>query len=404
MAMRNSARFGLILLGITVLIIAFIDLASDKQIDWSKTYDQRDKIPYGLYVTREELPEIMERPIQLEDFTSTNYDFLKTFLTGKEHSSLIYIVNGFYEGKEVTRELMNFVERGGEVFISTNNFPTYLMDTLGIRQQFHYPNNFNEVIHVEDRPFSLEDGKTAYYKDLDYPGLFCNLDTTNTRIIGYYDVEDKEIPNFIEVKRGQGRFLLHLEPLMFTNYYMLKEENFIYGAAALKLLSNKEIYWFDSTFKETAEAKTPLRVLLQNDGLRQAWYILLFCLILFLLFKSKREQRAISVIEPEPNLSKEFARTIASLYYESGNSGNLIQKKIEYFLYDIRTHFQLDILQLEDDVFAKQLSQKTGVSLEECEDLIRVLLSYRKVRTSTDAELIALNKRIEDFKHKANML
>lgn len=404
MAMKNSGKFGLILLGVTVLIIAFIDLASDKQVDWSKTYNQRDKIPYGLYVTREELPEILARQVQIEDFTSTNYDFLKTFLPEKEHSSLVYIVNGFYEGKEVTRELVNFVEKGGEVFISANDFPLYLLDTLGIKQQYHYPYNFSEVIDVEDRPFSLVDGKTAYYKDLEYPGLFCNLDTVNTHIIGYYEVEDREIPNFIEIKRGKGRFLLHLEPLMFTNYYMLKEENFIYGATVLKLLSNKEVYWFDGTFKGAMEAKTPLRVLLQNDGLRQAWYILLFGLILFLLFKSKREQRAVNLVEPEPNLSREFARTIATLYYESGNPGNLVQKKVEYFLYDIRTYFQLDILQLEDEGFARQLSLKAGVSLEECENLIRLLLRYRKVRTSTDAELVELNKRIEDFKHKANML
>lgn len=402
--MKNSGKFGLILLGITVLIIAFIDLASDKQVDWSQTYDQRDKIPYGLYVTREELPKMLGNEAEIEDFTSTNYDFLKTFLPGKEQGSLVYVVNGFYEGKEVTRELINFVEKGGEVFISANSFPLYLLDTLGIKQQYHYPNSFGEVLNVEDRPFSLVDGKTAYYKDLEYPGLFSNLDTLNTHIIGYYEVEDKEIPNFIEIKKGEGRFLLHLEPLMFTNYYMLKEDNFIYGAAVLKLLSGKEIYWFDSTFKRAVEAKTPLRVLLQNDGLRQAWYILLFGLILFLLFKSKREQRAVNVVEPEPNLSKEFARTIATLYYESGNPGNLIQKKVEYFLYDIRTHFQLDILQLEDDFFAKQLSLKAGVSLEECENLIRLLLGYRKMRASTDSELIELNKRIEEFKHKANML
>ncbi len=402
--MKNSGKFGLILLGITVLIIAFIDLASDKQVDWSQTYDQRDKIPYGLYVTREELPKMLGNEAEIEDFTSTNYDFLKTFLPGKEQGSLVYVVNGFYEGKEVTRELINFVEKGGEVFISANSFPLYLLDTLGIKQQYHYPNSFGDVLNVEDRPFSLVDGKTAYYKDLEYPGLFSNLDTLNTHIIGYYEVEDKEIPNFIEIKKGEGRFLLHLEPLMFTNYYMLQEDNFIYGAAVLKLLSGKEIYWFDSTFKRAVEAKTPLRVLLQNDGLRQAWYILLFGLILFLLFKSKREQRAVNVVEPEPNLSKEFARTIATLYYESGNPGNLIQKKVEYFLYDIRTHFQLDILQLEDDFFAKQLSLKAGVSLEECENLIRLLLAYRKMRASTDSELIELNKRIEEFKHKANML
>ena len=404
MAMKNSGKLWLILLAATILIIAFIDLASDKQIDWSKTYDQRDKIPYGLYVVREELSDIVGDEVKIEDFTSTNYEFLKGFLEDKQQASLVYIVNGFYEGKEVTRELLKFVERGGEVFISANDLPYYLLDTLAVTQQFHYPNNFNEAIDVEDRAFSLVDGHTAHYKDLDYPGLFCNLDSTSNSIIGFFVARDKEIPNFIEIKRGKGRFLLHLEPLMFANYYMLKRQNYTYGAAALKLLSNKEIYWYDSTFKSTVESKTPLRVLLQHDGLRQAWYILLFGLILFLLFRSKREQRAVNVVEPEPNLSKEFARTIATLYYESGNPGNLIQKKIEYFLYDIRTHFQLDILLLEDEIFVKQLSLKAGVPLRECQELIELLIKYRKMRSSTDAELLAINKKMEDFKHKANML
>lgn len=403
--MKNSGKFGLILLGITVLIIAFIDLASDKQVDWTRSYDQRDKIPYGLYITRQELPEILGYKAEIEDFTSTNYAFLKTFLPGKEQSSLIYVMNGFYEGKEVIRELVSFVDRGGEVFISANSFPHHLLDTLGMKQQYYYPHHFDAVLDVGDKPFSLTDGKTAYYKDLEYPGLFYDIDTAGVSTVGYWEVEDRELPNFLEIKRGKGRFLLHLEPLMFTNYYMLQQPNFVYGAAALKLLSNTEIYWYDSKFKEMGQAKTPLRVLLQNDGLRQAWYTLLFGLILFLLFKSKREQRAVKVVEPEPNLSKEFARTIATLYYESGNPGNLAQKKVEYFLYDIRTHFQLDILQLEEEMFVKQLSLKAGLPIEACESLIKLLVRYRKrkVRTSTDAELVDLNKRIEEFKQKANM-
>lgn len=404
MAMKNSGKFGLILVGITVLIIAFIDLASDKQVDWTKSYDQRDKIPYGLYVTRQELPEILGNKARIEDFTSTNYEFLKTFLPGKEQSSVVYVINGFYEGKEVIRELVSFVDRGGEVFISANSFPRPLLDTLGVKQQYYYPHHFDAVLDIKEKPFSLTDGKKAYYKDLEYPGLFYDMDTAGVSMVGYWGVEDRELPNFLEIKRGEGRFLLHLEPLMFTNYYMLQQPNFVYGAAALKLLTHNEIYWYDSKFKEGGKANTPLRVILQKDGLRQAWYTLLFGLILFLLFKSKREQRAVNVVEPEPNLSKEFARTIATLYYESGNPGNLGQKKVEYFLYDIRTHFQLDILQLEEETFAKQLSLKTTVPIEECENVIKLLVKYRKVRTSTDAELVELNKIIEEFKHKANML
>ncbi|WP_437919255.1 DUF4350 domain-containing protein [Sphingobacterium sp. LRF_L2] len=403
MAMNNGSKFGLILLAITIVIIGFIDVTSDKKIDWTRTYNQRDKIPYGLYFVRQELSNILGDSVVIEDFTSTHYSALRTFLKGKEDGSIVYVVDQFYEGKEVSKELLEYVERGGEVFISSNTIPYALLDTLQIRQDYYYPENFEDVVDIENRPFLLNDGKNAFYKDLEYPGLFYDLDSAAVRIIGCFEIGKKEIPDFVEVKRKKGRFLLHLEPLMFTNYYMVQKRNFIYGSASLKLLSRNKVYWYDG-FSEDKKARTPLRVLLLNDGLRQSWYILLFVLLLFLLFKSKREQRAVKVLYQEPNLSKEFARTIASLYYESGNPGNLAQKKVEYFLYELRMYFQLDILKLEEVDFPKQLSSKSAVSVEQCVHLVDLLIRYRAATAATDQELVQLNNEIEEFKINANIL
>ena len=402
--MRNSGKLGIILLVFTLLVIVVIDITSDKQVDWTKTYDQRDKIPFGLFFTRTELPNILSDRAQIEDFSSTNYDDIKKFLRGKEQASIVYIVNQFYEGKETLAELVAYVERGGEVFISSNSFPKQLLDTLGLDMDYYYPQNFGEVWNIDDRPFALSNGKEAFYEELDYPGFFYGLDSVGTSKIGYFPAQERKLPNFLEVKRKNGRFLLHLEPLMFTNFYMLKEPNFLYGASALKLISRKQVYWYDALIKSQASNKTPLRVLLQNPGLREAWYILLFGLLIFLLFRSKREQRAVPVVEPEPNLSKEFAKTIATLYYENGNPGNLVQKKIEYFLYELRTRYLMDTLALEEDGFAKKLSSKTAVPLDDCVALISLLIRYKNIRSSRDEELLHVNKQIEDFKNKANML
>ncbi|MFD1771384.1 DUF4350 domain-containing protein [Sphingobacterium suaedae] len=402
--MKNAGKFGLVLVGLTILVIALIDVTSDKQVDWTRTYDQRDKIPFGLYVVRQELPRILgEQGAEVTDVTATNYTYLRDFLRGKENSSLVYIVDQFYEGKEVTKELIAFAERGGEVFISSNSLPVNFLDTLGIEQHYYYPQNFDDVIDTKDRAFMLNDGRTAFYKDLEYPGLFYDLDTIGVSIIGYFEAEGREVPNFLEVKRGKGRFLLHLEPLMFTNYYFLQRRNFMYASSALKFITRQQVYWYDG-HSTGQQARTPLRVLLQHAGLRQAWYILLFSLILFLLFRSKREQKAVPVIPPEPNLSREFAKTIATLYYESGHPGNLVQKKIEYFLYELRTHFQLDILKLEEEDFAQQLALKSGVALSLCEYITARVIRCKKTKISTDKELVELNKDIEEFKHNANML
>lgn len=404
MAMKSSGKLGVILLVLTFLTIAFVDITRDRQIDWTRTYDQRDKIPYGLFFTRTELPKILGKEVKVRDFTAMNYPDLKSFLRGKEKGSLVYIVDGMYDGKEAVAELVAYVERGGEVFISTNSLSIALLDTLGLRQEYYYPQNFNDAVDIDDRPFMLTDGTKAFYKDLDYPGLFYEIDSVGISKIGYFQAEDREVPNFVEVQRKKGRFLLHLEPLMFTNYYMLKRANYNYAATALKLLKRRDVFWYDARAKSNDAVQTPLRVLLQNEGLKQAWYILLFGLIMFLLFRSKREQMAIPVIEPEKNLSKEFAKTIANLYYESDNPGNLVQKKIEYFLYDLRTNFLLDTLTLDEPRFAAQLSAKTGVPLADCEYIIALVLRYRKGTATTDRELIEVNKQIEEFKNKANIL
>lgn len=402
--MKNATKFGLILLGLTLLVIGLIDVTRVEPIDWNRSYNQRHKIPYGLYVAHAELSHILGSETRIEEFSNNTYPHIRDLLAEKKETSLIYIVDYFDTSSEVVNELLSFTEQGGEVFISANDFYNNLLDTLGVEQDFYYPKTFGDVFDFEDRPFSLNDGTTAYYKDLEYPGLFYALDSSNINIIGYYEVEGKQLPNFIEVKHGKGRFLLHLEPLMFTNYYMLQWENYIYAAATLKLAQNKNIIWYDDYYQTDEVPETPLRVLLLNDGLRQAWYILLFSLILFLLFKSKRESRAVEIVEPEPNLSKEFAKTIATLYYETGNPGNLVHKKIEYFLYDLRTQYQLDILKLEDEDFAKHLSMRSGTPLADSQQLIAMLIDGRKRRSFTDRELMAINQTIEEFKNKANML
>ncbi len=402
MAMRNTNKFAIILLGLTILVIALIDVMGDKPIDWRKTYNQRDKIPYGLFITHQKLPTFLKRGTTMSDFTSTNYQVIDSLLQGKTSGTVVYIEDRLYEGKQTIDKLYEFAESGGEVFISTNEISKPLLDTLGIKQSYYYPSDISTTLQNE-RSFSLADGRKASYNDLHYPGVFWDLDSAQVTILGYFEAEGKKIPNFIRVEVGKGRFILHLEPVMFTNYFMLKRDNFNYGLTALKFISSNNLYWYDGNFKTAHRSGSPLRVLLENAGLREGWYLILFGLLLFLLFKSKREQRAVAVVEPEPNLSKEFARTIATLYYENGNPKNLISKKIEYFLFDLRMQFQMDIMQLEEDDFPRQLSVRTGIDEQYAQYIVSMLKRFRNAGDSTDQELMMVNKEIEEFKRKANI-
>src|SRR5690606_6191516 len=120
--MRNSSKIGLLLFGLTLLVIAVIDVTRQEPIDWRRSFNQRDKIPYGLYVVHEELPNILGEGVQVKDLTSTVFPDIRDTLKARPNNSLVYVVDYFDESPQVVDELLSFVDKGGEVFISANQF------------------------------------------------------------------------------------------------------------------------------------------------------------------------------------------------------------------------------------------------------------------------------------------
>ncbi|ULT28594.1 hypothetical protein KUH03_20005 [Sphingobacterium sp. E70] len=110
------------------------------------------------------------------------------------------------------------------------------------------------------------------------------------------------------------------------------------------------------------------------------------------------------IAKPEPNLSKEFCETIATLYYENGTPANMVDKKIDYFLHDIRTRFHMDTLALREEGFCEELAERSGVSLAETQQLIRLIIHMQGIQQNDVAGLRQINEIIEDFKHKAKMI
>src|SRR5690606_4650102 len=88
----------------------------------------------------------------------------------------------------------------------------------------------------------------------------------------------------------------------------------------------------------------------------------------------------------------------------NGSPSNIIQKKIEYFLFDIRNNFQLDTLDLADERFIRQFALKAGVEVEEAKSLVQLIASYKNKTVSSMEEVKLINQKIEEFKHNANFI
>ena len=100
-------------------------------------------------------------------------------------------------------------------------------------------------------------------------------------------------------------------------------------------------------------------------------------MFIFLIFRSRREQRIIPIYEKEENHTVEFAKTISALYHENGEVKDIVAKKIDYFLYKIRKNFLIETDNLNDKNFIEIVAQKANYTQEECSKIFETLYQIK---------------------------
>jgi hypothetical protein len=291
------------------------------------------------------------------------------------------------------------------VFISSTYFYGNALDTLNVNMERQYTNLFRKEAENKFTSPSLK-SNDRIFEDVIENSHFISIDTLNTTLLGTITTateDDIEVthPNFIKVNFGEnnGQFIIHSNPFAFTNYHLLDDKE-DYAAAVLSYLPKQQIIW-DNNYKSGRKVITsPLRYILQNTALKWVFYISMFSLILFVIFRGKRTQRIIPVIDKLENATVDFTRTIGELYYQHGDYTNIIEKKIQYFLEFIRTHYYLDTNQLSPG-FIEKLAIKSTNTKEDTKAIVDYIVFLKSKTNHTEKELIELNKKIEHFtKHK----
>jgi hypothetical protein len=109
--------------------------------------------------------------------------------------------------------------------------------------------------------------------------------------------------------------------------------------------------------------------------------------LLYLVFRAKRQQRVIPVLEPNRNTSLEFLNMIGRLYFLQNNHRQLALQQISMLKQHIRRRY--DIKELSEET-APTLAQRSGV--EEAH-LKRLMTFDRNIQTST----FMSGKTLSDF-------
>lgn len=400
--MDKRSKIALYIIGAVIVFMMIAEVTKPKPLNWRDSYSASDKIPLGCYILFNELETFSEGEILTSE--RTIYEYLKRVDTTTP-KSLVFINNYLSFDKEESLALMDFAEKGNTVFMSGNYFYGNTIDSLNVAVERQYSNLYKKESDHKFTSPSLQKNNRLF-KDVIENSHFSSIDTLTTTILGTLTTKDEDDfdetnPNFIKVNVGEngGQFILHTNPFAFTNYHLMADKA-DYAATVLSYLPKQQIIW-DNNYKSGRKVITsPLRFILNNPALKWAFYISLFGLILFVIFRGKRTQRIIPVINKLENATVDFTRTIGELYYQHGDFSNIIEKKINYFLEFVRSHYYLDTNQLNQN-FIEKLAVKSSNTKEDAKALVDYLVFLKSKTNHSEQELIELNKKIEHFtKHK----
>ncbi len=337
-----------------------------------------------------------------EEYTKEEYEEDTTFHIVYRDSveappfNILFIGRTFTPPDEKARAIFQHIYQGNDALISVDSFEEKLMDFLEVKL------NDEELVHMEDEStlreytIALTGAQPIAFKPFEKISYFESY-PDNAEIIAT-NAEDRVVG--IKLSIGEGTLTLFSLPILFTNYYVLKQDRHL-TQKLLTSLPNKNTYWAnyisDQPIYNNHEKRSILGFIHSQESLTWAFYVLLFSLLIFFIFQIKRKQRKIPVHLPPENTSVKFSNTLSNLYLNRRDNKDILLKKMNYFLLHVRDNYHLDTSDITEE-FMKKLSIKSKVKLG-----VIKLLFYRydtcsKQDIVSAEDFLAVNKLFQDFK------
>jgi hypothetical protein len=384
---KRNIKF-LVPLIVTLTILSIIKIVEPEEVDWTKSFAKKDKIPYGGYIIYDIIPNLFpdnefvlkELPIYniLKDsyYYGTNYVFINTY---------------FSPDRLDAEYLLDYVAQGNNVFISAFGIYGDLADSLKIETFDEFFSEDSVNINFSISELRTEKGYTYFTGN--FENYISEFDTTLVQVLGK---NENGNVNYLRIRYGNGNFFLNTVPLAFTNYHLISSSSNDYVYKALSHLPIQKTFWDDYYKDGNKYTASALQYILSQESLKWAYYTILFSVVLFIFFFGRRKQRIIPVIQPLTNTTVEFVETVGNLYYQQKDYKNIAKKKIAYFLDFIRNKYFIKTSSIDDETMRK-ISEKSAVSSGKLRAIFREIEKINRSPKITEEDLININYQFEKF-------
>lgn len=393
---RNSVVKKLAIYGVIITVAAYF---MPKEQDWTPYFSNEYDTPFGNEILYENLSPIFPSG-KIESNLSSLYELKDSFLNRK--ANYIMIQEQLDMDSLDLDVLIKFVENGNDVFISALDFPYQLLDTL----KYELHSDWTSISSIIP---GREESDTIFHDF--YENLFTNDSSYifNTEYsLSYFEPMDSIIRNtgigwakhdsmaiLVMDTIGKGRIFLHSNPFCFSNYYMVKDHQRTYIEKAFSYLPDRNTIWdeYYNPYNSLNKNNDILKVIRAKPPLTWAFYLAVTGIILYLLFKSKRKQRVIPVLDTYPNESLDLIKTIGELYFNTANNKKASTKKVNHFFIFLNRTIGLDRSAGKEEM-KKLIASKTTLSGEDISQMLNLIENLEVQESVSDGQLLALQKYI----------
>ena len=414
--MKNNKTFTIIFFSILggALLLFFYSTMNGRKYNWRETYNPTSDQPYGTRFIREMLKSYASDGF-VYNTKKPVHQLLDSASVGQK-SAYVFIGQSLYMDSLDVQAMQKYLTSGNDAFLITPYLAHNLSavfyeaectrdifsestDTVTIHTNFYHP----QFAAIRPYSFAFRIGDKDVNYDWEYLSPVTLCDSVKSIVpLGYFEPDHV---NFFKIPYGRGNLYIHTNPVLFTNYFMVKERNTEYASSVFSHTSSKTILW-DEFSKQPYFRKNgnpyynPLYYIMQQPSLQYAWWVMLGLALLYVFFAAKRRQRFIPVLEQKVNTSLAFLKMVASLHYQNQNHGNMARKKMRHFLHLIRTKYSLATHKIDDE-FIKKLWAKSQVSAGEIQIIFDQYHIIEKFQDIDSQRLADLYNAVQNFYNKA---
>lgn len=395
--MRLVAKIQLmIVLSICLMAGASCDFWAKKKTDWSVDLSEKNKNPFGLYLAYNSLPLLFpESKCSRIDATYKFTDLSNRFKNDTEKSAVIIVGQSLNLLEREADSIIALAEQGHTVVLAVTAVDDALMQKLRLRKTYGEVEETDKTqcTSIKTSPLPQRD---FCYRGYTFSSRFVASDTS-TRLYRILGTNGNNEPDYISYGIGKGKIFLHATPFVFTNFFLLQNNNEQYLRYAFSYIpAVKNVVWMNFNMR-VAESEGAWSFMWKHPGTRMFILLSLLVLLLYVLFELKRKQKPIPILKPNTNSSVAFVETIGRLYYNKGNHQNLAEKMIQHFLEHVRSNYYLNTSALDEE-FVQLLASKSGVGKDKTASLVA---DIKQVQQGTsvvdDAFLFSLHSQIQQF-------